>query len=527
MNWKAFLVAGLALPLAAQGADLRVAHVSPDAPNVDVWLDGSVVLNNVPYGAFSGYQDIDAGMHQVQVFATGTSMDPVIDATLDFAEGSATTVAATGLLSDDSFGPLVLSDTRDTDPSMAWVRFVHTAADAPAVDITLADGTVLFEDVEFNEFIDYTPVHPGSYSLQVRIAGTEDVVLSFEPVSLDQGTTYSVLAKGTLADGTLGAWATVDAPGPGDEAQELSVLGTSLRVAHLSEDAPAVDVWLDGAEVLSDVSYPAFSPYLDIMAGSRNVQVFVAGTTTDPVIDATLDFAAGSATTVAATGLLADESFGPVVLSDTRLTDPDEAWVRFVHTGADAPAVDITLADGTVLFGDIEFNESAMYTPVMPMAYDLEVRLAGTQDVVLAFEPVELMAGTTYTVWATGTLANSTLGAWATVDAPGAGDVAIELGQLTSVGQELSRPDGVHINPAYPNPFNPTTSLRFELAQSGDARLAVYNLQGQLVSVLYEGGLQAGSHSLVWNASGLASGRYIALLESNRQRSIQSLTLVK
>ena len=61
----------------AATAQLRVAHLSPDAPAVDVWLNGEIVsdLTNVPFPAVSAYLTVPAATAQVQVFVTGTSSD--------------------------------------------------------------------------------------------------------------------------------------------------------------------------------------------------------------------------------------------------------------------------------------------------------------------------------------------------------------------------------------------------------------------------------------------------------------------
>ena len=62
---------------------IRVIHLSPDAPNVDVLLDGVQVLNDVPYLANSGYLTIDQGLRNIIVNAAGTNTT-VIDATPEF-----------------------------------------------------------------------------------------------------------------------------------------------------------------------------------------------------------------------------------------------------------------------------------------------------------------------------------------------------------------------------------------------------------------------------------------------------------
>jgi hypothetical protein len=71
-------LAALALLAVAPGAfaqddmtQIRVAHLSPDAPNVDVWVDGSVALEDVPYEAVSGYLELAAGEHRIQITPTG------------------------------------------------------------------------------------------------------------------------------------------------------------------------------------------------------------------------------------------------------------------------------------------------------------------------------------------------------------------------------------------------------------------------------------------------------------------------
>ena len=69
----------LAAPtMAADSANVRVLHASPDAPSVDIYLDDAVVdaLTNVPFGTISDYLPIPAGDHNVKVYATGTTSDP-------------------------------------------------------------------------------------------------------------------------------------------------------------------------------------------------------------------------------------------------------------------------------------------------------------------------------------------------------------------------------------------------------------------------------------------------------------------
>jgi len=119
------------------------------------------------------------------------------------------------------------------------------------------------------------------------------------------------------------------------------------------------------------------------------------------------------------------------------------------------------------------------------------------------------------------------------------GQGAIELVSVDA-RDEANRPLGltVDVPPAvlpvayelaanYPNPFNPSTTLRFALPVGGEVRLAVYNMLGQQVAMLVNGNLEAGWHSLVFDASSLASGVYYSRLEAGSFTAMQKMLLVK
>lgn len=186
--------------------EIRVAHLSPDAPNVDVWVNGSVVLSNVPYEAVSDYLVVDPGTYRIQVTPAGASSPIVIDAELTLQSGVAYTVAATGLLAD--IAPIVLIDDRQGGSDVG-VRFVHAGPDAPPVDITLADGTILFGNVAFREAEDYINVPAGTYDLQARVAGTDTVALDL-PGTMLPAANLTIFAIGRLSDDSLTVLVAID-----------------------------------------------------------------------------------------------------------------------------------------------------------------------------------------------------------------------------------------------------------------------------------------------------------------------------
>jgi Secretion system C-terminal sorting domain len=82
--------------------------------------------------------------------------------------------------------------------------------------------------------------------------------------------------------------------------------------------------------------------------------------------------------------------------------------------------------------------------------------------------------------------------------------------------------------PAYPNPFNASTTLQFTLANPSDISLALLNTLGQQVSVVTNGSFAPGTHQVALDGGGLASGTYfVRLVASGQQTQLQRITLVK
>jgi hypothetical protein len=215
----AALVLALAAPAALaqddETAQVRVAHLSPDAPNVDVYLNDQPVpeLRNVPFGTVSPYLPVPAGTQNVKVFAAGDTSAPVIEADVDLAAGQAYTVGAVGLVEDGSLTAQVYEDDLSAPAEgNARIRAVHAVPDAPAVDIVPEGGEPLVEGLELPNASPYAEVPAGDYVINVNAAGTDEALIS-APVSPAAGATYSAFAIGTAASGNLDLLVVQDAVG--------------------------------------------------------------------------------------------------------------------------------------------------------------------------------------------------------------------------------------------------------------------------------------------------------------------------
>lgn len=183
-------------------ASVRVAHFSPDAPNVDVYVDDQVVLEDVPFPAVSDYLNLAAGEHTFAVRAAGAeaTSDPVFEASATLDADEAYTVAAVGTL--DSIGPAVFADDlSDPAAGSAHVRAIHAIPDVGPVDVAPEGGDPVIAGLASGEASSYIPVPAGDYTFEVRAAGTTDVLLTIS-ATLADGTITSVAAVGEAGEGT-------------------------------------------------------------------------------------------------------------------------------------------------------------------------------------------------------------------------------------------------------------------------------------------------------------------------------------
>ncbi|MDP6533419.1 MAG: lamin tail domain-containing protein [Candidatus Marinimicrobia bacterium] len=98
---------------------------------------------------------------------------------------------------------------------------------------------------------------------------------------------------------------------------------------------------------------------------------------------------------------------------------------------------------------------------------------------------------------------------------------------LMALADDAVVPDMFQLYPAYPNPFNPTTSIRFSVENTDRYSLHVFDITGRVVDVLINGQVESGQHEIQWNASNHASGVYWVILESGGKSQNQKVVLLK
>ncbi|WP_435335319.1 DUF4397 domain-containing protein [Haloarchaeobius sp. TZWWS8] len=187
--------------------NVRIGHCSPDAPAVDVLVDGAAVVQDVKFGDVGDYLELAAGSHEIAICPSGKHDQPVLEKSLALEPDHEYSVLAIGELADLS--TLVLNDDNTEKSNAGRLRFVHACPDAPAVDVAF-DGARLFANQPFGKSSAYASIDAGSYEVQVMPAGQTEPVLTIPGVSIENGRTYTAFAIGKLADDSLDAVVTLD-----------------------------------------------------------------------------------------------------------------------------------------------------------------------------------------------------------------------------------------------------------------------------------------------------------------------------
>ena len=184
---------------------VRAIHLSPDAPEVDVdyeLVEVEATIAGLQYKEASPYTEVSSGTAKVTFKLSSDGQEIGSIEAPGFASDIDNTVYAVNMAANVEF--LQSEDDRLRDDDNAKVRFVHAVHDAPSVDVKTDTpaGTAVFPSVAFKDITDYNHVAPGIYTFVVTQAGdTENAVVTFEPVTLEAGTIYTVVALGTLDDG--------------------------------------------------------------------------------------------------------------------------------------------------------------------------------------------------------------------------------------------------------------------------------------------------------------------------------------
>jgi hypothetical protein len=404
------LVFGCEVPASSSSGDaqLRVAHLSPDAPAVDFCVaehgtkdfTGPVLASNgaaagLSYSNVTKYIALPAAQYDVRLVAPGSSSCATsLGGLADFTNlpalpsGANVTLAAEGLAglgATPSFTLQAYVDDTSVDAGKAKLRFIHASPNTPAVDVGTGGGALfqaLFTDVSYgstsgtaNGYVVTAPL--SGVEISARAFGSLSDAISINPAVLPAGAIATAFAIGELdnASTPLRVLLCVDNGSPNGILSQCSVVGGSpsrahVRIGHLSPDLRAVDVCLApagttnfsppvlaGLGVQDGLTYAAITRYVDLPVGSYDVRVILANATgcSIPAIPDTKGITVTNDETVSVLALGDFDNSGAAskdpplrlqAFTDATSAPSGSAKLRFVHASPGTPAVDVGLGSG-------------------------------------------------------------------------------------------------------------------------------------------------------------------------------------
>ncbi len=447
---------GLKAQTAADSASIQIIHnaADPAAATVDIYLNGSLLLDNFAFRTATPFVTLEAGVeHSIAVApSTSTSVgDAIATFPVTLAANSKNIAIANGVVMPMNFAsnPDAVStgftiwldtsgQTTATNSNKVDVKVVHGSTDAPTVDV-LVEGvsTPLVDNAKYSDITPYIEVDPTTYTLVITPGNDNNTVVKkySAPLATAQGAAAVVFASGFLTPSAnqngpaFGLYACL----PNGTVIALpevvgAVDSASIQIIHNAADplAASVDIYLNGSLLLDNFAFRTATPFVTLEAGVEH-SIAVAPSTSTSVGDAIATFpvtlAANSKNIAIANGVVMPMNFAsnPDAVStgftiwldtsgQTTATNSNKVDVKVVHGSTDAPTVDV-LVEGvsTPLVDNAKYSDITPYIEVDPTTYTLVITPGNDNNTVVKkySAPLATAQGAAAVVFASGFLTPS------------------------------------------------------------------------------------------------------------------------
>ncbi|MGR5350815.1 DUF4397 domain-containing protein [Vibrio sp. DNB22_19_2] len=393
---------------------LQAVHASPDAPRANVLLNGNEALSDLDYGSGSGYVRLEEGTYDVAVDVQlpGGQTAEVINAPLYLDDDILYTAFVVGSAADGSVEPLIVTRSEDSmaNNQSLDVQVVHAATGVTQVNVfvTTPDADLTNENpvatLAYTQFTNVLNIPDGEY--RIRLTDSSDAtntpVFDSGPLTLAPNSNLTVAAinkGGSVSESPVkllvldGEGSTIVQNVSNDSKLGFPSAESDVRVGHLVNGAPNVDVSLDGTTVLSDVAFKTISTYQTLASDSYQVQVDAQGIAT-PIISADLAFDPGNSYSVYAIGLVSD--IEALVVEDNRRSIATSAVLNVTHAAANpaaasvdvylTPSQDISSSDPAI--ANFAYKDSVQNIYVAAGDYYVTVTAPGDKTPVIGPAPL-------------------------------------------------------------------------------------------------------------------------------------------
>jgi len=554
----------------AQTAKIQILHnaADPAAASVDVYVNGSLLINNFKYRTAFGYADVPAGVPLAIAIAPDTSTSSsskIFDKTVTLEAGGTYVAIANGVLNPGMFSqnndanakPLAFDvyavggRTTSTTPGSVDLFAWHGATDAPAVDVVVGE-TRLIEGLSYGSASAYRTVPPGVYDLGIAPTGGQPIATFRADVSALGGAAIIVVASGFLnpeANGNGPAFGLFAVAPTGGAFITLPSVPTQqfaqVQIVHNASDpaTKVVDVWAGSTKLVDDFAFRSATPFLEVPAGV-SIPIGIALSNSESAAESIATFNVTfepGRYIVVANGLLvpaffpkntdpdaAPRDFSLFPIADIRPRTSIDGNVDIVvfHGATDAPKVDV-LAGESRLVEDLSYGSNSDYVSVPAGSYVLDVAPAGGAPIASFTADVTSLSGKAIAVIASGFLVQPNNGGWifGLFAVLPEGGPLLELQRVTtSVEEAAGFTSALSVSP---NPATNNIRVSFGIVRDASVAARLVDVTGSVVANFDLGFSVAGQHNASISVANVPTGPYYLMIDSGFGSASSPVTVIR
>lgn len=415
----------LTFPVLAQEADaafFRVAHLSVDAPAVDIALSGESLWQELDFPDVTDWAQLNPGSYPIRITDPANSETPLLfTTTLTIASGEWVTLVIAGYAGRDALTLQTIVENYSTiERGEARITALHVVPDMPPVavyadGVELAAGLGYIANASDGERFRSIDLVAGRYMLYAlddvgaELVATNDVTFGAQRA-------YLFVITGTPSNPQYVLVSTNPADVIGGEQAEAVVTGSdplTVRVGHFAPGVPAVDLYLDGERLLPNLEYGELTGYITLDAGTYDAVLVPAGEALESAIyNGRIALVENTLTLVAAVGYEVDGTLTLVAArEEAEPLPPGLTRIAFFQAIRANSLFDLLLNDNVLIqglaFPELFAGAGDGYVSVDMMPGSYRIAIASDRQRV-EVGTIQTGAGRVYLVVALGTPDNPT-----------------------------------------------------------------------------------------------------------------------
>ena len=383
---------------------IQAVHASPDAPLANVLINSQARWTGVDYANASGYTSVTAGQTSVQVDVQlpGDAVLTVLPQNqFELSSDTDYTVMVVGD-ADGSNNPVeALVVTRPASgtatSSSLDVQVVHAASGVGDVNLYVTGpsdplGTPL-GTLGYKDFTDVLNIPAGQYRVRLETVSGSAIAFDSGEITLSGGSELTIAAVPRADSNSASPVKLMVMDGKGSSLIYDMAETAEVRVGHLVDGAPNVDVYVNSTQFapLDDLMFKEVRGFLDLAAGSYDIDIYETATTSPTFIDVDgLAVFTGMDYSVYAVGTVSNLNLEALVVPENRRPVATSAVLNITHAAANpiAALVDIYLTENVGISGstpalsNVKFKDYANGIYVAAGSYYVTITVAGDPSTV-------------------------------------------------------------------------------------------------------------------------------------------------